>query len=202
MASHNFDLTTLVGHFHKLQKSAEDILFPTHNYQPHACKKPHVSAARQEEPFGEFLRLVLNPPTSSSSSSSSTTTRKPCIVHSSSSRRSKQVRWADRVELKASDINGPRLYNRTSNQRINCAIKRAEKAVELKASVTRVELKASADNNGRLLYRTSNQGINSAIKRADKAAESASSNDIEREDRATLLQLFLFRTREEGSWIQ
>ncbi len=65
----------------------------------------------------------------------------------------------------------------------------------------RVELKASADINGRLLYRTSNQGINSAIKRAEKAAESASSNEIEREDRATRLEFFLFRTREECSRI-
>jgi hypothetical protein len=116
-------------------------------------------------------------------------------------RRSKQVSWADRVESKASNINGPRPC-RTSDQRINSAINRAEKAVDLKPSVTQVELKVSADINGRLLYRTSNQGINSAIKRAEKAAESAISNEIERKDQATRLDFFLFRTREECSRIK
>jgi hypothetical protein len=58
---HKFDLTTLVGHFYKLQKSAEDILFPTHDDEPHACITPHGSTARQEEPFGEILQLVLSP---------------------------------------------------------------------------------------------------------------------------------------------
>ena len=57
-------------------------------------------------------------------------TRKPSIVRSASSaRRPKQVRWDDGVELKASHINGGAL-SRSSQQRINSAIKRAEKAAE------------------------------------------------------------------------
>ena len=57
-------------------------------------------------------------------------TRKPSIVRSNSSaRRPKQVRWDDGVDLKASHINGGAL-SRSSQQRINSAIKRAEKAAE------------------------------------------------------------------------
>ena len=57
-------------------------------------------------------------------------TAKPSIVRSASAaRRPKQVRWEDGVELKTSHINGGTL-SRSSQQRINSAIKRAEKAAE------------------------------------------------------------------------
>ena len=102
----NLDLTSLVVPFYSLRKS-EELLFLTHDYDPHVCLDKEKS------------------------------THKPSIVRSASSvRRPKQVHWDDGVELKVSHVNGGPL-SRSSQERINSAIKRAEIAAEKAARTNR-----------------------------------------------------------------